>query len=101
MIYHARPEFPQLLETAGLTQSEVARRAEMSRHYLSHVAAGRRNMSGAFAARIAAIYSEEKGISQKEATERLFEVVAEKKNIGTPRQRGEHGRFVKGESGEE
>ena len=79
----------------------VVGRAEMSRHYLSHVAAGRRNISGAFAARIAAIYGEEKGISQEEATERLFEVVAEKKNIGTPRQRGEHGRFVKGELGGE
>jgi transcriptional regulator with XRE-family HTH domain len=101
MIYRARPEFPQLLETAGLTQSEVARRAEMSRHYLSHVAARRRNISGAFAARIAVIYGEEKGVSQEDATDRLFEVVAEKKNSGTPRLRGERGRFVKGEPREE
>lgn len=101
MIYRARAAFPRLLETAGLTQSAVAKRAEMSRHYLSHAAAGRRNIGGAFVARIAAIYGEAKGISQEEATACLFELVAEKKNTGTPRQRGEHGRFVKSEPGEE
>jgi transcriptional regulator with XRE-family HTH domain len=84
-----------LLETAGLRQSDVAERAEMSRYYLSHIAAGRRNLSGATAARIAAIYGDTKGISQEEATELLFVVVAEKKHGGSPRKRGERGRFVK------
>lgn len=101
MIYRARPAFSRLLETAGLTQSEVARRAEMNRHYLAHVAPTRRNISGAFAARIAVIYAEAQGVSQEEATEQLFEVVAEKKNRGTPRLRGERGRFVKQDAPDE
>jgi len=95
MIYRARPEFPDLLENAGLRQSVVAARAEVNRYYLSHIAAGRRNISGATAARIAAVYGNAKGITQEEATDRLFVMVAEKKNRGTPRQRDERGRFVK------
>jgi hypothetical protein len=47
-----------LLGTAGLRQSDVARRAQISQYSLSHIVAGRRNVGGAIAARIAAVYGD-------------------------------------------
>lgn len=85
-----------LLEQAGLTQAETATNAEINRYHLAHVAAGRRNVSGASAARVAAVYAARAGVSQEEAMARLFVAVRERKNT-TTRPRGALGRFVKAE----
>jgi hypothetical protein len=94
MIYRATPEFPTFIERAGLRSIELAERAAVNRFYLNHIAAGRRNLSGALAARIATVYAATTGLSLETALDRLFIVVAEKKNTG-PRKRGAGGRFVK------
>lgn len=95
MIYQASPEFGALLEAAGILQKDLAERINMSRFTLSHVAARRRNISEKFAARIAAAYAEATQIGQKEALERLFVLVAEKKYEVSNRKRGARGQFVK------
>ncbi|WP_322489299.1 helix-turn-helix domain-containing protein [Chloroflexus sp.] len=95
MIYQASEEFVALLELAGIRQSELARRINTPRSAVSHVAARRRNIGGAAAARIAAVYSEAASISQEEALARLFVPVAEKKYQVSDRKRGARGRFVK------
>lgn len=95
MIYQASEEFVALLEGAGIRQSELARRINTPRSAISHVAARRRNIGGASAARIAAVYSEAAHISQEEALARLFVLVAEKKYEVSGRKRGARGRFTK------
>ncbi len=94
MIYQAAEPFATLLEQAGLTQSETAAQADVNRHHLAHVVAGRRNVSGALAARIAGVYAARVGVTPTEALGRLFMVVRERKNT-TSRPRGASGRFVK------
>lgn len=94
MIYQAAKSFATLLEQAGLTQTETAAQANVNRYHLAHVAAGRRNLSGAYAARIAAVYASRTGISQEEAVARLFVAVRERKSAGE-RPRGASGRFIK------
>jgi plasmid maintenance system antidote protein VapI len=97
MIYQAREEFAALLEAAGIRQSELARRIKSTRSSVSHMAARRRNIGGAFAARIAAAYSEAAQVTQEEALQRLFVLVAEKKYQVADRKRGARGRFMKAE----
>lgn len=95
MIYQAREAFVALLEGAGIRQSELARRISTSRSALSHIAARRRNVGGALAGRIAAVYGEAARVSQEEALARLFVLVAEKKYAVGHRARGARGQFVK------
>lgn len=95
MIYQASPEFASLLERAGIRQKELAERIKMSRFSLSHVAARRRNISGAFAGRIAMAYGEMMHVSHEEALAQLFVPVAEKKYEVSNRKRGARGRFAK------
>lgn len=95
MIYQAREKFAALLEAAGIRQSELARRVNTPRSSISHMAARRRNVGGALAARIATVYSEVTHITQQEALERLFVTVAEKKYQVGNRKRGSRGQFVK------
>lgn len=97
MIYQAREEFAALLEAAGIRQSDLARRIQSTRSSISHIAARRRNIGGALAARIAAAYGETTHVPQEEALQRLFVLVAEKKYQVAGRKRGAHGRFVKEE----
>ncbi|MEI6181205.1 MAG: hypothetical protein WCP31_10650 [Chloroflexales bacterium] len=94
VIYQATAMFAILLERAGLTQTQTATQAQVNRYHLAHVAAGRRNVSGAYAARIAAVYAVRLGIMQDEALAHLFVAVRERKNT-TARPRGTTGRFVK------
>lgn len=94
MIYQAAESFATLLEHAGLTQAETAAQAAVNRHHLAHVAAGRRNLSGAYAARIAQVYAARAGVAQEEAMARLFVAVRERKHAGD-RPRGASGRFIK------
>jgi transcriptional regulator with XRE-family HTH domain len=98
VIYQAIKIFATLLEQAGLTQTETAAQAQINRYHLAHVAAGRRNLSGAYAARIAAVYAARTGISQDEARDRLFVAVREHKSVHV-RPRGASGRFIKVEAG--
>jgi hypothetical protein len=70
----------------------------VNRYHLAHVAAGRRNLSGAYAARIATVYATQAGLSQEEAMKRLFIAVRERKSEG-PRPRGASGRFIKADTG--
>lgn len=95
MIYQASQEFAALLERAGIRQKELAERIKMSRFSLSHIAARRRNISGAFAGRIATAYSEAAHTTYEEALALLFVPVAEKKYEVSNRKRGAGGRFVK------
>ena len=100
MIYQATESFTTLLEQAGLTQAETAAQANVNRYHLAHVAAGRRNLSGAYAARIAVVYAAHVGSTQTEAMARLFVAVRERKSEGS-RPRGASGRpFPWPESGE-
>ena len=94
MIYQATESFTTLLEQAGLTQAETAAQANVNRYHLAHVAAGRRNLSGAYAARIAVVYAAHVGSTQTEAMARLFVAVRERKSEGS-RPRGASGRFIK------
>lgn len=98
VIYQVTETFTTLLEQAGLTQTETAAQAQINRYHLAHVAAGRRNLSGAYAARIAAVYAARTGISQDEASDRLFIAVRERKSVDV-RPRGASGRFIKIEAG--
>ncbi|MFV9505976.1 MAG: helix-turn-helix domain-containing protein [Oscillochloridaceae bacterium umkhey_bin13] len=98
MIYQIAETFATLIEQAGLTQAETAAQAGVNRFHLAHVAAGRRNLSGAYAARIASVYAARVGVSQEEAMARLFVVVRQRKSEG-PRPRGASGRFVKADGG--
>jgi transcriptional regulator with XRE-family HTH domain len=98
VIYQAAESFAALLEQAGLTQAEAAAQSSVNRYHLAHVSAGRRNLSGAYAARIAAVYAARVGVSQDEAMGRLFVAVRERKSEG-PRPRGASGRFVKADPG--
>ncbi|NTW02043.1 MAG: helix-turn-helix transcriptional regulator [Oscillochloris sp.] len=98
MIYQANKSFTALLEQAGLTQTETASQAQINRYHLAHVAAGRRNLSGAYAARIAAVYASRTGIAQDVALDQLFVVVRKCKSEGV-RLRGAMGRFIKAEVG--
>jgi len=95
MIYQARPEFADLLERAGIRQKELAERIRMSRFSLSHIAARRRNIGGAFASRIASAYSETTHVAHDKALGLLFVVVAEKKYDVRDRKRTASGRFLK------
>jgi len=94
VIYQAAEDFAILLERAGLTQAETAAQAQVNRHNLAHVAAGRRNVSGASAARIASVYAARAGLTQADALAQLFVAVRERKNT-TDRPRDASGRFVK------
>jgi hypothetical protein len=94
VIYQASENLTMLLERAGLTQAMTAAEAQVNRYHLAHVAAGRRNVSGAYAARIAAAYAAHVGITQDEALVQLFVPVRERKNT-TARARGAAGRFVR------
>lgn len=100
MIYQVANAFATLLEQAGLTQAETAAQARVNRFHLAHVSAGRRNLSGAYAARIAAVYAARVGISQEEAMGRLFIAVRQRKSE-VQRPRGASGRFIKTDPGHE
>lgn len=100
VIYEASDNLTTLLERAGLTQAMTAAEAQVNRYHLAHVAAGRRNVSGAYAARIAAVYAARVGVTQDEALVQLFVLVRERKNT-TARPRGAAGRFVRVEDGAE
>lgn len=97
MGYSAKPQFALLVERAGLTHADLAKRVSISRFFLSHLARNRRNASGAVASRIAGVYAAMANISQDEALERLFMAVSTKKGVEN-RQRDENGRFVKNKS---
>jgi len=98
VIYQVAETFIALLEQAGLTQAETAAQAQINRYHLAHVAAGRRNLSGAYAARIAKVYASRTDIAQDEAITRLFVAVRERKSV-VSRPRGVSGRFIKAEAG--
>lgn len=100
MIYQATKSFATLLEQAGLTQAETASQANVNRFHLAHVSAGRRNLGGAYAARIALVYAARAGVSQEEAMARLFIAVRQRKSE-VQRPRGASGRFIKSDSGHE
>jgi transcriptional regulator with XRE-family HTH domain len=100
VIYQAADSFAVRLEQAGLSQAETAALASVNRYHLAHVAAGRRNLSGAYAARIAAVYAARTGVSQEEAMEHLFIIVRRQKSE-VQRPRGAAGRFTKVNTGSE
>ena len=98
LIYEASENLTTLLERAGLTQAMTAAEAQVNRYHLAHVAAGRRNVSGAYAARIASVYAARVGVTQDEALARLFVPLRERKNT-TVQPRGAAGRFIRAEDG--
>lgn len=94
VIYQAAEGFSIRIERAGLTQVEIAERAEVNRYHLAHIAAGRRNVGGAYATRIASVYAAQMQLSLDEALACLFTIVREQKST-TGRHRDATGRFVK------